>query len=219
MSLELFVDDTPGQGLFVTIDGPNASGKTSIADEVELQLEALQVPVHGTRQPSGSNLGALAREAEGAIGGRALACLVAADRHQQLATEIGPALAGGAVVVCDRYVESSLVLQRMDGVELDYVLAVNAGILRPHIRVRLVASEGVLLSRLASRAGVPGRRFEGMPDGAALELAMYAEADDLLTAQYSLPSVVLDTTDSAVPDQARQVADHIQRQLRRRSDG
>ena len=48
----------------------------------------------------------------------ALACLVAGDRHHHLATEIRPALAAGQLLRRDRYVPSSLVLQRMDGVDL-----------------------------------------------------------------------------------------------------
>ena len=216
MTLELFAEVPSWPGLFVTIDGPNASGKTSIAEEVGRQLATAYGPlVHATRQPSESAIGKSARAAEAAIGGRALACLVAADRHHQLATEIAPALDGGAIVICDRYVESSLVLQRIDGVGLDFILAVNSGILRPDLRIRLMADEDVLQQRMATRATVPGRRFEGMPGGAARELALYAEADALLSGTYGLSSFALDTTDTAAGDQARRVVDHVQRQLGR----
>ena len=60
----------------------------------------------------------------------ALACLVAGDRHHHLATEILPALHAGKVVICDRYLPSSLVLQAIDGIEPDTIWCLNAG-LRP----------------------------------------------------------------------------------------
>ncbi len=216
MTLELFdaAGDVPG--LFVTIDGPNASGKTSIAEAVGAVLRDAGVAVHTTRQPSASEIGRLARGSEAVINGRALACLVAADRHRQLADEIAPALEAGAVVVCDRYVESSLVLQRIDGVTLDYVLAINSGILRPDVRVRLAADEDVLIERLAVRATVPGRRFEGMPGGAARELALYAEAEEALSGRCGAPpAVVLDTSASTPADGARQVTNVVLNRLRR----
>ena len=54
----------------------------------------------------------------------ALACLVAGDRHHHLATEIRPpSCQAGAIVISDRYLPSSLVLQRMDGVDQDDDLA------------------------------------------------------------------------------------------------
>ncbi len=215
MTLDLFRTADPLPGLLVTIDGPNASGKTSIAEAVAARLADAGVTVHATRQPSASEIGKLARGSEAVIGGRALACLVAADRHHQLAHEIVPALEAGAAVVCDRYVESSLVLQRIDGVELEYVLAINSGLRRPDVRVRLEASKDVLVARLAARATVPGRRFEGMPGVTARELALYADADAVLGSQCGAPAaIVLDTSASAPDDQARRVTDVVLKRLR-----
>lgn len=196
-------------GLFVTIDGPNGSGKTSLARAVEAVLTGRGDPVYSTAQPSGSALGKLARAAEPEVRGRALACLVAADRHHQLTEHILPALRRGDVVLCDRYVESSLVLQRLDGVGVDYILGVNSGIVRPDIRIRLLADEGVLRARLAERAPGRDRRFERAPDGPRRELALYAEADELLTAAYDVAAEVYDTTSTRAPELGQRVADRI----------
>lgn len=218
MTSALFTAAPTTEGLFVTIDGPNGSGKTSIAQAITRALAAANRPAHGTCQPSSSPIGTLARTSEATIRGRALACLVAADRHQQVANEILPALQGGAVVVCDRYVESSLVLQRIDGVETDFILAVNSGIRRPDLRVRLIADEHVLAGRLAMRRVSPERRFEAMENGSARELALYATADTLLTERYEMPSITLDTTSTDAGELASAVVGRIMQRLEARNE-
>jgi dTMP kinase len=210
VSLPLFASSGSVGGLLVTVDGPNGSGKTSIAAELGKALMAARQRVHETQEPSSSPLGALARASEATVKGQALACLVAADRHHQLATEIVPALRSGAVVVCDRYLESSLVLQRIDGVEVEFILAANSGIQRPDLRVRLIASESVLQDRLAARLAGPERRFERMAGGSRRELELYAEADALLTERFELPSVLLDTTSSVPAAHAASIMRHVQ---------
>ncbi len=204
--MTLFVD-TPPRGLFVTIDGPNGAGKTSLAAAVAVQLRAGET-VHTTRQPSPTPLGDMVRASERDVTGRALACLVAGDRHHQAEVEIIPKLNTGAIVLCDRYIESSLVLQRLDGVEVDYILAINAGIPRPRLRIRLLARPEVLAARLAQRPSTPERRFErsGGPDR---ELELYAEADTLLTERENASATAFDTSTTSARELGAVVADLI----------
>ena len=190
--------DTPTRGCFVTIDGPNGSGKTSLAAAVAAQLGAAGQAVHTTRQPSPTPLGDTIRAAEREVKGRALACLVAGDRHHQADAEIIPKLTEGAIVLCDRYIESSLVLQRLDGVEIDYILAINAGVPRPRLRIRLLAEPQALSERLAQRPSALERRFE-RSGGPERELELYAEADGVLAEREQLPATVFDTTSSDAP--------------------
>lgn len=180
-------------GMLVTVDGPNGSGKTSLTHAIAAELQDAGERVHVTRQPSPTALGDTVRAAEQRVRGRALACLVAGDRHHQAVSEILPTLRGGLIVLCDRYVESSLVLQRLDDVEVEYILAINAGIPRPDLRIRLLASPEVLAQRLAQRSAGPERRFE-RTGGPERELALYAEADELLTQREHAPAQVYDTT-------------------------
>jgi dTMP kinase len=212
MTQALFDDAPTAPGLFVTIDGPNASGKTSIAAAVAESLKT-SLTVHSTRQPSPTDLGDLVRRSEARLRGPALACLVAADRHHQLGSEIGPALASGAIVICDRYIESSLVLQRIDGVETEFIVAINRGIRRPDIRVRLLADEQILAARLAERIADPNRRLERSGGGPARELSLYAEADAVLERHYALPSLVLDTTHGEPHEHAVPVVQMINHRL------
>ena len=198
--------DPPERGLLVTIEGPNGAGKTSLALAVAAHLGAAGESIHCTRQPSPSPLGDTVRAAERDVTGRALACLVAGDRHYQCETEIIPRLRAGATVLCDRYIESSLVLQRFDGVELDYILQINRGIPRPGLRIQLLATPEVLTERLAQREIAPERRFErGI--GPALELELYAEADALLTEREQLPASLFDTSATDADELGAVVAD------------
>jgi dTMP kinase len=207
----LFSEAPTAPGLFVTIDGPNGSGKTSLAAEAAAALTERGYAVHRTKQPSPTPLGDSVRAAERSISGRALGCLVAADRHHQVQHEIRPALERGDIVLCDRYIESSLVLQRIDDVEIEYILAINASILRPDLRIRLIASEDVLRRRLAGRPVDPSRRFELDADGPLRELRLYEEADELLTSRFGLTSDVYDTSTTLAPALGQQMAEAIER--------
>ncbi|WP_282795046.1 dTMP kinase [Streptomyces sp. CC224B] len=100
-------------GMFVTIDGPGGVGKSTVAAAVVELLRAEGVPVHATREPSDSEIGRIARDGTDRYRGMSMACLIAADRYQHVEHEVRPALARGALVVCDRYVASSLVLQSL----------------------------------------------------------------------------------------------------------
>ena len=113
------------------------------------------------------------------------------------------------MVLCDRYIESSLVLQRLDDVDVEYILAINASILRPDIRIRLLASEHVLRRRLAGRRVDQDRRFERDVDGPLRESRLYEEADELLASRYGLPANVYDTSATLAPALGKQLAELI----------
>src|ERR1700754_5020641 len=108
-------------GLLVTIEGPNGAGKSSLVHATIAVLGRNGFAARALRQPSDSRLGRFVREAEDATRGRALACLVAGDRHEQMETVVLPLLRAGEIVVLDRYIESSLVLQVLDGVPSSFV--------------------------------------------------------------------------------------------------
>lgn len=206
MSQRLF--EQPPGGMLVTVDGPNGSGKTSLAKELAVALGVGGEVVHATCQPSPTRLGETVRNAEPDLRGRALACLVAGDRHHQCATEFAEHLSAGSIVLCDRYVESSLVLQRLDEVDLDFILAINAGIPRPDLRFRLTAAPDTLRGRLAARTRDPHRRFE-QSGGPERELELYETADSLLSNEYGVPSILYDTSDTQAPALAELAAGEV----------
>lgn len=110
---------------FVAIEGASGVGKTTVTALLARLLIERGLPVVATKEPSGAAIGHLARHGTNDYDGLALACLVTADRYHHLTHEIRPALQAGSIVLCDRYVPSSLVLQRLDGVESAFLMHLN----------------------------------------------------------------------------------------------
>jgi dTMP kinase len=181
--------------MFVVLEGPNGVGKTSVARRLSEHLEVQGNATVVLSQPSRGPVGLMAREREHELVGWPLAALVVADRYLQLREEIEPALAAGKAVILDRYVASTLVLQRLDGLDPRILWEMNAAVLRPNLTVVLQAGADTLRARLRDRARLS--RFEQMPDGVELELRYFAEAADQLEA-HGYEVLRLDTTDSAM---------------------
>lgn len=125
-----------GGGFFVVFEGIDGSGKTTQRDILARVLEARGERVHVTREPSDGAIGKLIRERlagkpEDAPHWRAMAMLFAADRLEHLRTEIEPALAEGAIVLCDRYVASNIAYQTASAA----VRGLDRPIVRDYIRM------------------------------------------------------------------------------------
>ncbi|WP_432484405.1 dTMP kinase [Kineococcus esterisolvens] len=111
-------DGTSRTGLFVALEGGDGTGKSTQSRLLAQWLRELGHEVVTTREPGGTATGAALREVllahrgDGAeLHPRAEALLFAADRAQHVAEVVRPALHRGAVVVTDRYVDSSLAYQ------------------------------------------------------------------------------------------------------------
>ena len=153
---------------------------------------------------SGQFLGEFIRT--GTYTGMALACLVTGDRHHHLTAEIRPSLAAGQIVLCDRYLPSSLVLQRMDSIGWDVIIQLNQGADLPHLAVILNGSPPVIAARLAAR----GRhsRFERQPGSTQAESALYHDTAARL-ADVGWPVFTLDITTRSARQAAMIVTDRI----------
>jgi dTMP kinase len=190
----------PGQasaGLFVSIDGPGGVGKSTLATAIARHLAGGGRPVHVTREPSPTPLGDVIRAGTGDYHGMALACLVAGDRHHHLAAEVRPRREAGQIVLCDRYLPSSFVLQRIDGLAWPVIAALNQGADVPDLAIILYADPAVIAGRLAQRGG--HSRFEAMPDSSQTESALYHQAAQHLTSE-GWPIWCTDSA-AATPDQ------------------
>ncbi|MZE76569.1 dTMP kinase [Streptomyces sp. SID5475] len=168
-------------GRFITLDGPGGVGKSTVTALLVQQLRGKGLPVYATREPSSSPLGELARHGTEEYRGMSMACLIAADRYRHVEEEVRPALARGEIVVCDRYVPSSLVLQVMDGVPRDLVWELNRHTDMPDLAVIVNARAEVIAERLESR-GTRHSRYEREPRGTERECAYYYEAARFLMA-------------------------------------
>lgn len=137
--------------LFVTIDGPSGVGKTTVAELLREQLLSEGRAVTNTTTPSSSVIGQLARHGTNNIRGTALSCLVAADRYHHQSSVVEPALLRGEIVLCDRFVPSSLVLDVIDGVEREYAYGLYSRIAIPDLAIVLMGDPALCSTRAASR--------------------------------------------------------------------
>lgn len=133
-------------GLFVCLEGGEGAGKSTQARLLARRLEAEGHEVLLTREPGDTLVGARVREllldpATGAMADRTEALLYAADKAEHVERVVLPALERGAVVVTDRYVDSTLAYQgagrTLDRDELAWVARWATGDLRPHLTVLL----------------------------------------------------------------------------------
>ncbi|MFJ8676757.1 dTMP kinase [Streptomyces sp. NPDC093589] len=194
------------KGFFVTIDGPSGVGKSTTIEELHTQLATRGVPAQRTTEPPKSGLGNFTRQHAGQIHGLSLACLVAAARYQHIETTIAPALVRGDLLISDRYVASTLVLQQLDGVPVDFLLEINRYAPMPDLAVILTAAPGRIAERIAE-AGVT-HRFRGDPTAPSREVDLYRDAAVILT-NAGVQVLVLDTSDATPLEVASQIADAI----------
>ena len=104
-------------GVFVVFEGGDGAGKTTQADRLVAALRAQGREVVATREPGATVLGTqlrsllLDQSPADPVTPRAEALLYAADKAHHVASVIRPALDRGAIVVCDRFIDSSLAYQ------------------------------------------------------------------------------------------------------------
>jgi len=152
--------------LFITFEGGEGSGKSYQAKALFRRLSKLAIPVLLTHEPGGTRFGErlgrwIKRVQEDRISPLTELMLFNACRAQLVAEVIRPALAGGKVVISDRYDDSTTVYQGYGrGLELDMVRAANSIAtqgLKPDLTILLdiAAGEG-----LARKKGREQDRFE-----------------------------------------------------------
>lgn len=119
------------KGLFVTFEGGDGSGKTTVMEELERRLSRRRIPFLHTREPGGSVIAEEIRNVildrkNTAMDERTEALLYAASRRQHLIEIVLPALRQGQLVLSDRYLDSSLAYQGYArGIGMDEVYAIN----------------------------------------------------------------------------------------------
>ena len=118
-------------GLFITLEGGEGAGKTTVANSVIERLSLLGIKAIYTREPGGIKIAEKIREVildrnHTEMDGRTEALLYAAARRQHLVEKVRPAMEKGYVVLCDRFVDSSIVYQGYArGLGVDEVRKIN----------------------------------------------------------------------------------------------
>lgn len=104
------------KGIFITIEGPDGSGKSTQIENIKRFFDAKNIPIIFTREPGGTPIGERIRSIIldnncSEMTDLTEALLYAASRAQHVEEVIKPALNEGKIVICDRFVDSSLAYQ------------------------------------------------------------------------------------------------------------
>ena len=148
------------KGYFITFEGPDGSGKTTVATAVCEELKKRGYEVIHTREPGGIGISEKIRSIildpeNTMMDAKTEALLYAASRRQHLVEKVFPAVKEGKIVICERFLDSSLAYQGY-GRQLgfDEVLEINLFAIDrtyPDLTIYLDVDEQVGLDRLSDR--------------------------------------------------------------------
>jgi dTMP kinase len=148
------------RGRLITVEGVEGAGKTTQVEALRAWLVGREVSVVATAEPDGTPLGAAVRRVLGEVDRvtpLTEALLFAASRAEHVQRIIRPALAAGRVVLCDRYVDSTIAYQGYGrGVALEIVAQLNrvaTGGLMPDLTLVLDLDVSEGLRRARARHG------------------------------------------------------------------
>ena len=148
------------KGLFITFEGPDGSGKTTVATAVCEKLEEKGISVVHTREPGGIGISEDIRNIildprNVMMDARTEALLYAASRRQHLVEKVLPAIKEGKIVICERFIDSSLAYQGYGRkLGFDDVLNINLFATEntyPDLTIYLDVDEQTGLDRLKDR--------------------------------------------------------------------
>jgi len=148
------------KGCFIVFEGPDGSGKSTVSQAVYEKLKARDWPVVLTREPGGSRIAEDIRDIildthNTEMDARTEALLYAASRRQHLIEKVLPAVEQGKIVICDRFVDSSLAYQAYGRqLGLEAVLSINEFAIEgyyPDLTIFLNVTAETGLKRLANR--------------------------------------------------------------------
>lgn len=119
------------KGLFITLEGPEGAGKTTIIDMLLTYYQEQEKQIIKTREPGGIPISEKIRNIildpkHTEMDARTEALLYAAARRQHLVEKVIPALNNGSIILCDRFIDSSLAYQGYArGIDMDEIWEIN----------------------------------------------------------------------------------------------
>ncbi len=146
------------RGIFICIEGLDGSGKTTQAKRLVKNLRQRGFDAVYTTEPTKGEVGRFIRRfvlnREMRVSAPLEALLFAADRVDHVETEIKSWLKQNKVVVCDRYVYSSLAYQGAAGLNLKWIEHINQFALKPNLSLLIDVPPGVVVKRLKKKKTV-----------------------------------------------------------------
>lgn len=143
------------KGLFVTFEGGEGSGKTTLVQCLKEKLEKNGYKVIITREPGGCHISEHIRDfimKHEELDNMTEIALYAAARRQHCIDTIYPALNDNAIILCDRYIHSNMVYQNNEFCGMDDILDINKmlGVILPDITFFLDIPPKIGLKRIQS---------------------------------------------------------------------
>jgi len=195
--------------LFITFEGPEGAGKTTVIQKIAERLAEKNIDVLATREPGGIEIAEKIRTiilnpAHTAMDERTEALLYAAARSQHYFEKVQPALDAGKLVICDRFIDSSLAYQGYArGIGIDEVLSINEfaiGKKLPDMTILFDIAPEVGLARIyatgnreVNRLDVESLTFhQKVHEGYLLLVERYPERIRIVNADQDIDSVVED---------------------------
>ena len=146
------------KGVLVSIEGIDASGKTTQAKLLVKSLKEMGYRVVYTKEPTDGFWGEILREkvlyGEKRVPAVVEALLFALDRFEHVENTIKPALKEGEIVVSDRYIHSSLAYQSAAGLDLKWIREINKFAPKPDIAIYIDVPPEFVVSRLKAKRSV-----------------------------------------------------------------
>jgi len=149
---------TKKKGLFICIEGLDASGKTTHARRLVRELRQRGFDAIYTTEPTEGEIGNFIRrhvlQRERRVPSVIEALLFAVDRVEHVEGKIKPALEEGKIVVSDRYLYSSLAYQGAAGIDLNWIEEINRHAIRPDLAIYIDVPPEVAVKRIRRRRSV-----------------------------------------------------------------
>lgn len=146
------------KGVFICIEGLDASGKTTQARLLVEELNRRGFEAVYTTEPSRGETGRFIRkrvlQREGRVPSVVEALLFAVDRIDHVEREIKPALEEGKIVVSDRYLYSSLAYQGAVGLDLNWIREINRLVLVPDLAIYIDVPPETVFERIRRKRTV-----------------------------------------------------------------
>jgi len=149
------------QGFFICIEGLDASGKTTQALRLVRNLRRRGFKAVYTTEPSSGEIGRFIRacilQRRKRVPSVVEALLFAVDRIDHVERRIKPALQEGKVVVCDRYMFSSIAYQGATGLNMRWIEGINRAAIPPDLAIYLDVPPEVVVKRMKRKRSVMER--------------------------------------------------------------
>ena len=154
---------TSPSGKLIVFEGIDGTGKTTQLSLLARALSDRGLPVVSTREPTDGKYGKKIRELyrnRGSVSLQEELELFLADRREHVRELLGPALQSGKIVLCDRYVLSTVAYQGAAGLDRDEIMAQNSFAPIPDLTLLFQASPETGIARITGKRGESLNDFE-----------------------------------------------------------